>query len=91
MADQVNTAAVEALKAANERMHHSMNIDWSGDPDRDFVCAMIPHHAGAIEMARVAIEHCSDRELRRLAEKIIADQEKEIADMRDWLSRHPGG
>jgi uncharacterized protein (DUF305 family) len=89
MTQQPNTAATQALKAANERMHHEMNIDWTGDPDRDFVCAMIPHHQGAIEMARVAIDHCSDPELRELAEKIIADQEKEIADMRDWLARHP--
>lgn len=89
MTKQPNTASTQALKTANERMHHEMNIDWSGDPDRDFVCAMIPHHKGAIEMARVAIEHCSDPELKKLAEKIIADQENEIADMRAWLARHP--
>jgi len=85
-----NTAAIEALKAANQRMHHAMDIGWSGNPDLDFVRAMIPHHEGAVEMARVAIEHCSDPELKRLAEKIIADQEREIADMRAWLARHPG-
>lgn len=88
MTGQANAAAMEALKAANQRMHHAMNIDWSGNPDLDFVRAMIPHHEGAVEMARVAIDHCSDAELKRLAEKIIADQEKEISDMRDWLARH---
>lgn len=88
MAKEANTAAVSALKDVNDRMHHAMAIDWSGDPDRDFVCAMIPHHEGAVEMAKVAIEHCGDEELRRLAGKIITDQEEEIAAMRDWLARH---
>lgn len=85
-----NEAAKQALRAANDRMHHAMAVELTGDPDRDFVRAMIPHHEGAVEMAKIAIEHCADPELKRLAEEIIAAQDREIAFMRDWLARHPG-
>lgn len=88
MTRQANTAATEALRAASDRMHHAMAVEFTGDPDRDFVRAMIPHHEGAVEMARIAIEHCGDPELKRLAQEIIAAQDKEIAFMRYWLERH---
>ena len=71
-----------------ERMHRDMAIKLTGNADRDFASGMVPHHQGAIDMARVELAHGTDPELRRLAEDIIAAQEKEIAFMRQWLSRH---
>ena len=73
---------------AMERMHRDMAIKLTGNADRDFASGMVPHHQGAIDMARVELAHGTDPELRRLAEDIIAAQEKEIAFMRQWLSRH---
>jgi uncharacterized protein (DUF305 family) len=61
----------------------------TGNADRDFVLMMIPHHQGAIDMAKVEIEYGHDEELRRMAEEIIAAQEKEIGDMKAWLAAHP--
>ena len=80
-----DSAATTAYKAANTKMHKDMDIAFTGDADADFVRGMIPHHQGAIDMARVMLAHGKDPALKKLATSIIADQEKEIAMMRDWL------
>lgn len=83
------TPAAEALAAANDKMMTDMTVEFSGNPDRDFILMMIPHHQGAIEMAKVEIQYGTDPEIRKLAEGIIAAQEAEIAEMRAWLAAHP--
>ena len=84
-----NNPAVAAFMAANDRMHAAMAIDYSGNADVDFVRGMIPHHQGAIDMAKVELEFGTDPEIRKLAEAIIAAQEAEIADMQAWLATQP--
>jgi uncharacterized protein (DUF305 family) len=80
--------AIEAYLAASERMHRDMAIEFTGDPDVDFARGMIPHHQGAIEMARAVLQYGQDPQIRALAEAIIAAQEKEIAFLRSWLEKH---
>lgn len=79
--------AVEAYLAASARMHEGMAIEFLGDADVDFARGMIPHHQGAIDMARALLEYGQDPELKKLAEGIIAAQEKEIAFLRSWLEK----
>jgi hypothetical protein len=77
---------ISAYRAANERMHTNMAIEFTGEADVDFVRGMIPHHQGAIDMARIVLEHGSDPDIRTLAEAVIGAQEGEIAMMRVWLA-----
>jgi uncharacterized protein (DUF305 family) len=68
-----------------ERMHKDMSIAPSGDPDRDFAAMMIPHHQGAVDMARVELQFGKDPVLRRLAQGIIVEQLQEIEVMQREL------
>lgn len=80
-AAQPNSPSTAAFMEANAKMHRAMEIRYSGKPSLDFMSAMIPHHRGAIEMAQIALRYSTDRQTRRLAQKIIAAQEAEIAEM----------
>jgi uncharacterized protein (DUF305 family) len=81
------SASTKAYQEANARMHKDMDIAFSGDADVDFAKGMIPHHRGAVEMAGIVLQHGKDPELRKLAQDVIASQEKEIAFMREWLRK----
>jgi uncharacterized protein (DUF305 family) len=59
---------------------------YTGNPDVDFLAMMIPHHEGAVEMARLVLVYGKDPLTRRLAEEIIASQTSEIAAMKERLT-----
>jgi uncharacterized protein (DUF305 family) len=82
--------AAMAFMEANDRMHQDMAIEYTGNADVDFIRGMIPHHQGAVDMARIVLEHGSDPEVRKLAEAVIAAQEAEIKWMQDWLAKNGG-
>ena len=84
------SAADQAMMTGMRRMQQQMAAaPMTGDPDHDFVAMMTPHHAGAIDMAKVELRYGHDPELRRLAQDIIAAQQREIVRMNAWMSEHP--
>ncbi len=73
---------------AMKAMHENMSIAPTGDADVDFMQSMIPHHQGAVDMAKIALIHGKDPSVKKLAQDVIRAQESEITFMRKWLSQH---
>ena len=64
------------------RMMRDMHAaGYSANPDVDFLAMMIPHHAGAVDMARLVLQYGRDPATRMLAENVIASQTTEIESM----------
>ena len=89
MAMGAQNQATAGYEAAMKKMHKDMMIKYTGNADVDFVRGMIPHHQGAIDMAKVVIANGKDPEIRKLAEGVVKAQEAEIKEMKDWLAKHP--
>ena len=69
-------------------MHKDMTMAFTGRADVDFMKGMIPHHEGAVDMAKVLLQFGKDPELRKLADDVIRTQNEEITMMRDWLKKN---
>jgi uncharacterized protein (DUF305 family) len=80
--------ADKGFAASMKTMMINMNVKPTGKPDKDFVLMMIPHHQGAVDMAKVEIQYGTDPELRQLATDIVAAQNNEIAQMKAWLEKN---
>jgi uncharacterized protein (DUF305 family) len=78
----VDTALRETMSTMHDAMH---DVQLTGKPDIDFARLMIPHHQGAIDMAKVELLFGTDARLRRLAQEIIVTQESEIQLMQKIL------
>ena len=64
------------------KMMADMTIKPTGDVDRDFVAMMVPHHQGAIDMAKAELKYGHNEQLRRMAQEIVVTQQQEIPVMR---------
>ena len=95
LADDMNGMAMsgggpadKAFAQSMQTMMKDMGTKPTGHPDTDFATMMIPHHQGAIDMAKAELQYGKDPELRSLAQTIVKAQETEIAGMKDWLAKH---
>lgn len=78
-------AYMEAMRKMDGPMMQGVQ---ASDPDVAFVQSMIPHHQGAIDMARAVLQFGKDDEVKAWANQIITAQESEIAEMQQWLKQH---
>lgn len=86
---QLKQSNPSPFAAANETMMQAMHTQVpTGDVDYDFMRGMIPHHQGAIDMARIMLEQGGDAQMLELAREILAAQEAEITQMQTWLQEH---
>ncbi len=69
-------------------MHHSMMMAKGSDASETWTRKMIEHHRGAIAMSKIAVTNAKDAETRQMAEKVVAAQTQEVADLQGWLKRH---
>lgn len=76
----------KSMKAMAEAMADS---PLTGDPDHDFAAMMVPHHQGAVDMAKAVLEHGKDPVLLRLAQEIIVTQQQEIGVMKRRMTATP--
>ena len=82
-ADKGYMAAMQAMG------QHMMEMEMTGDPSGDFARMMIPHHQSAVDMAEVLLAQKEiDPEMKKLAEKVVEDQTKEIEQLKAWLQAH---
>lgn len=76
---------MQVMQQMNPNMMMGIMI---ADPDVAFACAMIPHHQGAIGMARAVLKHGKDAEIKKIAEKTIKEQEKDVKELTEAVEKH---
>lgn len=75
----------DAMAIMDDGMQHA-TMNWV--PEHDFVTMMIPHHQGALDMAKALLLYNKDAELQNLAQGILTEQQNEIKLMQAWLDRY---
>jgi uncharacterized protein (DUF305 family) len=81
---------MQTMTVAMQQMDRDLaSAPMNGNADHDFAVMMVPHHRGAIDMAKAELRYGNDPVLRRLAQEILVDQQSEIDAMQLWLKKHP--
>jgi uncharacterized protein (DUF305 family) len=80
--DAAHQAMMEPMGPMNADMAQGMMAE---DIDVAFACGMIPHHQGALDMAKAELQYGDDQWAKDKAQQIIDAQEKEIAELKAWL------
>ena len=86
--DMAGMMAGNPYGQAEMDMHQKMMAAKQGDAAEMWTRKMIEHHRGAVAMSRVALRVANDADTKRMAQMGIAEQEKSIAELQGWLSKH---
>ncbi|HEX7886065.1 MAG TPA: DUF305 domain-containing protein [Phenylobacterium sp.] len=82
--------AMQDYMKGMQDMHQKMMSANDADPDRAWALKMIEHHRGAITMSEAVLKHGDDAEAKKMAQKTVEMQRKEIAELQAWLDKHGG-
>jgi uncharacterized protein (DUF305 family) len=84
-----NSDFASEMKQAMSSLESDMNtMKMSNNLDHDFAMMMIPHHQSAIDMSEAIIKSGKDDEIKKIAQKIKSDSQKEIGELKTWLQNH---
>jgi uncharacterized protein (DUF305 family) len=86
--DTTGTMGKDMMTLMNNMTDNLKTMQSSGNPDNDFAALMKAHHLGAIEMAQLEVAKGTDTEIKQMAQKMIDDQQKEVAELNSFLSGH---
>lgn len=76
------------MQIMNSMMENMKSMQTTGNPDNDFAAMMKAHHLSAIEMAQVEIATGTDPQIKQMAQKMLDEQQKEVAELNTFLSGH---
>jgi len=76
----------ELIKGMDDMKANMSGMQMTGNTDKDYVMMMLPHHESAVKMAKDELSHGMNAELKKIAQKIISDQTKEISEFKSWMN-----
>jgi uncharacterized protein (DUF305 family) len=82
--------ALEEYKIAMDRMQQDMMKGMDADPTKAWAKMMIPHHQGALDMSKTVLKVTKDAEIRKMAQKTIDGQTKDVKELQNWLAKQDG-
>lgn len=85
-----HSASHEMMTIMGSMCQSSAKMTMTNDADQDFVAMMIPHHQGAMDMARAYLKEGKDEKIKSMAKKMIESQTKEVADLKNWQGKNSG-
>ena len=83
------TAATIAYKEAGLHLQLEMGISYTGDSDADFTSLLLAYGKGTAALARIALEHGKDPEIRRIAQHVLESEAKQAERLQAWRAAHP--
>lgn len=87
MGEMMKNTPANPYAEAGMAMHHKMMVIGT-DASETWARQMIEHHRGGIAISKIAVAQAADNEARSMAQKNIAVQETEVANLQSWLKQH---